>query len=77
MSEIMAELATNYQLGIGISSGVMIVAYILISIFAIRKYRKVKGIVSILGMIPIVNIFLLFTRKKKGIEKEEVIEDMF
>jgi Mn2+/Fe2+ NRAMP family transporter len=77
----MATLAENYLIGIGVTTGIVVVAYVLISIFAIRKRRKVKGDVSILGMIPIIHIALLFSGVKlpkwgKG-TKDEIIEDIF
>ena len=81
MSEIMAKLAENYQIGIGVTSGILIVIYVVVSIFAIIKRRKLRGYVSVLGMIPFFNISLFFKGKseKKGnvSENGEVIEDMF
>lgn len=81
MSKVMAMLADNYLIGIGVTTGVVVVIYILISIFAIRKRRKVKGDISIIGMIPIIHIALFFSGvklpKSGKVVKDEIIEDIF
>lgn len=78
MSDTMAMLAENYKLGIGITSGVLILAYILVSIFALLKYKKVRGGISYRGMLPLVNIFMLFVKEKKAeVPEEVIIDDIF
>lgn len=85
MKEMMATLAENYQLGIGVITGILVIMYITISVLAIIKRRKVYGNVSVLGMIPFYNITFFFSAKKKAKEdkkaldalNQEVIEDMF
>lgn len=85
MKEMMASLAENYQLGIGVITGVLVVIYITISVLAIVKRRKVYSNVSVLGMIPFYNITFFFSAKKKAKEdkkaldalNQEVIEDIF
>lgn len=76
ISEIMAVLSDNYKIGIGVSTGIVVIIYALISIFSIRRVYKVKGKVTAWGMIPIVHIFLFLTgvklpEKKVKIKKEE------
>ena len=78
----MAKLAEHYQLGIGVATGVLIAVYVVVSIFAIRKRRSVRGDISLMGMIPIVHIFLFFSGRKKNsansiVNSDEPIEDMF
>lgn len=92
MSELMANLAENYQMGIIIISAIFILIYALICIFSIRRVYKLQGVISLMGMIPLVNIFLLFKGRKKpkknltsvkkdanleSDSKDDIIDDIF
>lgn len=78
MQDFMKYWADNYQLGIGIITGVLVIIYILVSIFSIRVRRKRKGDISLLGMIPLFHIALFFMGKpKKAPDGGEIVEDMF
>lgn len=82
MSELMVNLAENYQWGIGISSGVLIITYILISVFAIIRMYKMKDKIMISAVFPIIHIIYLFLKEKKNIKEntdneEDVFEGIF
>lgn len=65
MNETMQYWADNYQLGIGLLTGILILVYTAISVGAILLYRYRKGYVSVLGVIPVVQIGLYFMGKQK------------
>lgn len=65
MNETMQYWADNYQLGIGLITGILILVYTVISVGAILLYRYRKGYVSVLGVIPVVQIGLYFMGKPK------------
>jgi len=76
MNDFMAYWAENYQLGIGLLFGIVFLIYITVSVLAIRSKWKRTGDISVLGMLPLVNIALFFTGKKK-VKEEAIADDMF
>ena len=79
MSEIMKTLADNYKLGIGVLTGVAISVYILISVLSLVRVYKIKGKVTLWGMIPVVHLFLFLVGiklpEKKIKPKKPVTDD--
>lgn len=64
-SETMAWLAENYKLGIGLSSGLVILIYIVLSVLAIKHLYKVRGYILVRGTLPVIHVFFLFAKPKK------------
>lgn len=64
MADTMKTLADNYTVGIAVTAGVIILIYVVISIFTLLRRRKYKGDISLLCMIPIVNVVVFFLAKK-------------
>lgn len=52
-NETMYWLAENYRIGIGVSTGIVVLMYVCISILVLLKSRKMGVNVSIGAMIPI------------------------
>lgn len=86
-SETMATLATEYQKGILIASVIVCSLYVaMVVISTIVRYKR-TGKLSILGVFPIIHIFLLFMNTKcsreRAWEREkakkgtEVFDDIF
>ena len=66
--ENMAWLSDNYRIGIGVISGIVILIYILITVFAIRHVYKKKGYIAIKGTIPILHLFLFLVGREKKVK---------
>lgn len=86
-AEFMAMLATEYQKGILITSGVLWAIYITLCVLStIVRYKRV-GKLSLLGTVPLFHISLFFMdsskrKARKEAEKKakadsEVFEDVF
>lgn len=56
--DIMQLLADNYTIGIGVSIGVVLVSYIIVSVLIVRFCRSENVNIGILGMIPIIQLFM-------------------
>lgn len=52
-NETMYWLAENYRIGVGVSTGIVVLMYVCISILVLLKSRKMGVNVSIGAMIPI------------------------
>lgn len=65
MKDFMAMLAQHYQIGLTVLCSIVILTYAVISVLALLCRRKYFGDLSILGVIPLVNIWLLFSKKRK------------
>lgn len=65
MKDFMKMLAQHYQIGLTILCSIVILTYVVISVFALLCRRKYYGDLSMLGVIPLVNIWLLFSKKRK------------
>lgn len=76
MSEIMLILSQKWIIGYSVFASICVIGYLLHSILLVISCRKVGYNVSVAGMIPIVNVFilikrLLWTRKTRVVEVVE------
>lgn len=71
MADTMKTLADNYIVGIAVSAGIIILIYVAVSIFTLLRRRKYKGDISLLCMIPLVNVVVFFLAKKGTKSKVE------
>jgi hypothetical protein len=71
MADTMKTLADNYIVGIAVTAGIIILIYVAVSIFTLLRRRKYKGDISLLCMIPLVNVVVFFLAKKGTKSKVE------
>lgn len=71
MTDTMKTLADNYIVGIAVTAGIIILIYVAVSIFTLLRRRKYKGDISLLCMIPLVNVVVFFLAKKGTKSKVE------
>lgn len=79
MSEIMLKLSEEWGIGYIVTSCIVCLIYLLYSILLIKACRKIKYDVRAGGMLPIINIVILFKylyyrHYSKHQEDEEVLE---
>lgn len=75
MADTMKTLADNYIVGIAVTAGIIILIYVAVSIFTLLRRRKYKGDISLLCMIPLVNVVVFFLAKKGTKSKVETTSE--
>ena len=78
--EVMLYLANNYEMGILISSAVVVFVYLIFSFICLFRCRHVDMHVWVLTFFPVINIVLLFIsfgirRWRKNKKKKEVYKE--
>lgn len=73
-SEIMAWLATNYWIGIGCTTGIVVLIYLIVSVLICVRARKRGVDVAVASMIPLWHLKYIFSCREPKVKKSTKAE---